>query len=161
MSKIVRFIFFTLCTNTIFICIYLFFRRNERDDRRSRATAVLGGVPGTKRNSLYSGRKSSGMQSAAEIRKNIAQSWFNNQEMNSFASHYPRARYSTHINECSILEDDEDSLPPKPFKRVKKSRRNEGVKLKTVNLDVDDDISKLTGLGADDFVEVTTGEKVD
>ena len=137
---------------------YLFVnRRNERDDRRSRAAAVLGGVPGQKRNNLYSGRKSTGMQSAAEICENIAQSWFNNQEMNSYASHYPRSRNYNQFNE--FLEDDDDSLPPKVFKRVKKSRRNEGIKVETVNIDDDDNISKLTGVGADDIVEVTNAEE--
>ena len=145
-------------TNIIFVSFS--YRKNERDDRRSRAVAVLGGVANRQGNLLYSGRKSSGMQSAAEIRESIAQQWFTNQEMHSYSSPYARSRFSNNYLDYDMLDDDDDSLPPKPLKRGKKSHKNKH-KVTTVNIEDVDNVSKLTGVGADEVMEITTGEEVD
>ena len=125
-------------------CIYIlfFYRRNERDDRRSRAASVLS----LANNSMYNGRGSGGVgrQSAAAIRESIAQSWFQNQSNSTSNGSHPsnrRAMYNDTYDEIIGV-----STPEKrTVKRVRKVRKGNRPNLQILAvMDGSDDVSVLT-----------------
>ena len=127
-------------------CIYILYfnRRNERDDRRSRAASVLSMA----NNSMYNGRGSGGVgrQSAAAIRESIAQSWFKNQSNStSNGSHSSNRRTMNHYNDA-YDEIIEVSTPEKrTVKRVRKVMKGNRPNSQILAvMDGSDDVSVLT-----------------